>query len=59
MRVSYDVQEGMLARPATNAAEGGLGDSGYLAGLNNTLGFQGGLFDFAPQSTTSVKVRIF
>jgi len=48
-------QEGMLARPATNAAEGGLGDSGYLAGLNNTLGFQGGLFDFAPQSTTSVK----
>jgi hypothetical protein len=31
-----------------------LGDSaaagGYLSGLNNTLGFQGGLFDFGPQS---------
>ena len=36
-----------------------LGDStGYLSTLNNTLGFQGGLFDFGPQSTSnSVKVR--
>ncbi|XP_023342010.1 RING finger protein unkempt isoform X2 [Eurytemora carolleeae] len=32
-----------------------LGDSGYLAGLNNTLGFQGGLFDFGPQTNNSVK----
>ena len=36
-----------------------LGDSGYLAGLNNTLGFQGGLFDFGPQTNNSVKVRYF
>jgi len=34
------------------AANGG----GYLAGLNNTLGFQGGLFDFGPQnSNNSIK----
>lgn len=31
-----------------------LGDS-YLTGLPTTLGFNGGLFDFAPQSTHSVK----
>lgn len=34
-----------------------LGDStgGYLTGLNNTLGFQGGLFDFGPQNANSIK----
>jgi len=32
------------------------GAGGYLAGLNNTLGFQGGLFDFGPQnSNNSIK----
>ena len=34
-----------------------LGDSGYLAGLNNTLGFQGGLFDFGPQTSSKVSQK--
>jgi len=37
-----------------NGRTSDLGDSAsYLTGINNTLGFQGGLFDFGPQNSTN------
>jgi len=58
--VNIPGQDSFLERPESlGGLLGGrtsdLGDSGYLAGLNNTLGFQGGLFDFGPQSANTVK----
>jgi hypothetical protein len=40
-----------------NGRTSDLGDS-YLTGLPTNLGFNGGLFDFGPQSSHTVKVRV-
>jgi hypothetical protein len=39
-----------------NGRTSDLGDS-YLSGLPTNLGFNGGLFDFGPQSSHTVKVK--
>jgi len=49
-----DRNDGMSSLLNGGRGTSDLGDStGYLSTLNSTLGFQGGLFDFGPQSTSN------
>jgi len=47
-----DRNESLLLGGRTSDLGDSAAASGYLSGLNNTLGFQGGLFDFGPQQNS-------